>query len=77
MAQAKLEEKGGKVEAAVPRAAVGRDQEAVDELTVDRILETGIGIGAGDGDPVRGIRNALVASAAIWVTLAAALIVAS
>ena len=42
----------------------------VDARAVEEILEWRVG--ADDGDPVRGIRNALLASAVFWTLLGAA-----
>jgi hypothetical protein len=52
------------------RAAQTDERATLDDTAVDKILE--LRLGTEDGDPVAGIRNALVASAVIWVALGAA-----
>jgi hypothetical protein len=58
---------------APPSAAARVEEHAVlDDGTVDRILE--LRLGTEDGDPVAGIRNAIVAAGAFWTALGLVLI---
>jgi hypothetical protein len=54
----------------VRRAPQAAEPAPLDDTAVDKILD--LRLGTEDGDPVAGIRNALVASAVFWVALGAA-----
>ena len=56
--------------ARVRRAPQADERATLDDAAVDKILD--LRLGAEDGDPVAGIRNALVASAVLWVAIGAA-----
>jgi hypothetical protein len=45
----------------------GAEGSALDETAVEQILN--VGAGYDDGDPISGIRNALLASALLWSAL--------
>jgi hypothetical protein len=51
---------------------IERSAQVLDDSAVEQILK--VRLGHDDGDPVSGIRNALVASAVFWAALALALI---